>query len=83
MAAAYKATACLSSSKVTFKISSLPSSEERTFKQPVKLCTATWSSTKKKNLILGENEYKAILGEVSTNNYIFCFPSSSYAERSW
>lgn len=31
MAAAYKATACLSSSKVTFKISSLPSSEERRF----------------------------------------------------
>lgn len=36
MAAAYKATACLSSSKVIFKISSLPSSEERQLKQPVR-----------------------------------------------
>lgn len=79
MAAAYKATACLSSSKVTFKISSLPSSEERTLKQPVKVCIATQSSTKK--LIL--EEYRAILGEVFTSNYAFCFPSSSYAEHSW
>lgn len=81
MAAAYKATACLSSSKVTFKISSLPSSEERTLKQPVKVCTATQSSTEK--LILEEKEYRAILGEVFTSNDAFCFPSSSYAEHSW
>lgn len=46
MAAAYKATDCLSSSKVTFKISSFPSPEKTRFIKTTKFYTATQSQYK-------------------------------------